>query len=231
MIFAVNKPQGLTSHDVVASIRRWTGVKRVGHGGTLDPLAGGVLVIGVGAEGTRALGDYQRGQDKVYAATIRLGATSATDDGEGPLTPTPGVVPSMEDGVRRALESFVGEREQLPPQFSAVKIGGVPAYRRMRRGEVVVIPPRQVKISAIQLLEYGWPDVRIRLTCGSGVYVRSVARDLGEMLETGGYLLWLCREQVGSLTLQQALPYQEEAIIKYVNDSRALSRSLGRIRR
>ncbi len=206
MIMAVNKPVGMTSHDVVERVRRLTGEQRVGHGGTLDPLAEGVLVIGVGREGTKQLGVFQRGQEKEYTALIRLGASSATDDAEGPLTVHKGFTIPSEDRLKEALGVFEGKIEQVPPQYSAVKISGVPAHRRMRKGQMVNMKSRRVTIHQISLLQYDWPEVKVEVVCGSGVYIRALARDLGAALTTGGYLAGLCRTRVGRFTLQDATP-------------------------
>lgn len=218
MIFAIWKPVGLTSHDVVDRVRRVTGESRVGHGGTLDPLAEGVLIVGVGREATKQLGAFQKGHDKTYEAVFRLGASSATDDGEGPIVPREGVEPPSEEAVRLALRAFEGEISQRPPQYSAVKLEGIPAHRRSRRGEQVALTDRRVVIRQVTLAGYRWPDVAVSIVCGSGVYIRSLARDLGEALGTGGYVISLKRTLVGAFSGQETV--ELESLPQWWNDHR-----------
>ncbi|MBI2483145.1 tRNA pseudouridine(55) synthase TruB [Candidatus Uhrbacteria bacterium] len=202
MITAIWKPIGPTSHDIVNAIRRITGERRVGHAGTLDPLASGVLVIGIGRESTRTLDAIVRGE-KEYVATIRLGATSTTDDAEGTITAYAGntaAAPPTTTQVTDALRAFVGRIAQTPPAYSAVKLHGTPAYRRMRRGETVTLASRMVDVHAIDVLSYAWPELQLRIVCGAGVYIRAIARDLGHALGVGGYLTALERTRVGTHT-------------------------------
>jgi len=208
----------MTSHDVVNRVRKITGERRVGHGGTLDPLAEGVLIVGIGREATKILGTFQRGQDKVYRAVVRLGAVSETDDAEGPVTVKTGIAPPSVSQIREALRRFEGVMEQVPPRYSAVKVKGQPAYRRMRRGESVSLPPRQIRIDRIDFLSYEWPDVVIRIHSASGAYIRSLARDLGVVLGTGGYLARLVRERVGLYTIEDA------ASLSYIESQQWLRR-------
>lgn len=198
----VDKPAGWTSHDVVAKVRRVTGAKKVGHGGTLDPLATGLLVIGLGSA-TKELEQYVLG-DKTYLAEVTLGATSATDDAEGKIEPTPNVAESDQKAVVAALESFKGKINQLPPVYSAIKTGGKKAYIEARKGRTVERKPRQVTIHKIELVEYVWPRVQFRCTVSKGTYIRALARDLGEKLQTGAYLSALRRERVGKLSVADA---------------------------
>jgi len=200
----LDKPVGPTSHDMVALMRRLTGMRRIGHAGTLDPLASGVLPILVGAA-TRFSQDLSAG-DKRYEAVIRLGWRSSTDDGQGPIErggPLPG-----EDPVRASLAAFVGTFEQRPPAFSARKIGGRSAHRLARRGEAVELGTRPVRVHVIEVLGFQQEeehlDVRIDLRCGPGTYVRSIARDVGEQLGSGGYLAELRRTEVGALLATDA---------------------------
>jgi tRNA pseudouridine55 synthase len=171
---------------------------KIGHAGTLDPLASGVLVALIG-KGTK-LSDRVMGLPKQYEASIRLGASSATDDAEGPLTRCERFAVPDEATVRAALSRFVGSIEQMPPAFSALKVGGRRACDRTRDGETVVLKPRTIRIDSIELLSYAWPDVAIRMDCGKGTYVRSLARDVGAALGMGGYLSALRRTRVGPFT-------------------------------
>ena len=210
----LDKPVGPTSHDMVGLLRRLTGTRRIGHAGTLDPLASGVLPILVGAA-TR-LSEELTGGRKRYDAVIRLGARSATDDAEGPITPSDAPLPSPE-AVEAALKAFVGTFEQRPPAFSARKQGGQTAHRAARGGEPLDLPPRTVTVDALDVtgiqVGEGSIDVRIDLRCGPGTYVRSIARDLGDRLGCGGYLLALRRTEAAGLRIGDAItPERLEAL-------------------
>jgi tRNA pseudouridine55 synthase len=201
----LDKPVGPTSHDMVALMRRLTGMRRVGHAGTLDPLASGVLPILVGAA-TRFSRDLAAG-DKRYEAVVRLGWRSVTDDAQGPIE-RGGPLPA-DDELPEAVAAFVGTFEQRPPAFSARKVGGRSAHRLARRGEQVELPARAVTVHAIDLLgverDMDRIDLRLDLRCGPGTYVRSIARDLGERLGSGGHLAELRRTAVGSLLAEDAV--------------------------
>jgi tRNA pseudouridine55 synthase len=201
----LDKPVGPTSHDMVGLLRRLTGTRRIGHAGTLDPLASGVLPILVGPA-TRFSEELTGGR-KRYDATIRLGSSSATDDAEGPIQPG-GPVPD-EAAIRATLATFVGSLEQRPPAFSARKHGGRTAHRAARAGDPLDLPPRRVSIDAIDVLDIrraaDGVDVRIDLRCGPGTYVRSIARDLGEQLGCGGYLAALRRTEAAGLAADDAV--------------------------
>ncbi len=203
-ILIINKPKGMTSHDVVDAIRRITGERTVGHAGTLDPMATGVLVIGVGREATRVLGSISKDTNKVYRATVRLGATSDTYDAEGVVSENEEVVPPKKTDIHTALKKFTGTFQQTPPAYSAIKVGGVKAYDRARKGESVVLESRSVTIHSIDLRKYQWPTVEFDVTCSSGTYIRSLAHDLGEHLGVDGYLAALERTAVGSYTVRQS---------------------------
>lgn len=207
-IFAINKPIGMTSHDVVHRIRKITGIKRVGHGGTLDPLASGVLVIAITREFTKQLDQFVKGK-KEYIATIELGFHSTTDDAEGEKTQI--VIDKIPDSkmVEDVVKSFIGEVHQTPPNYSAIKLSGVPAYRRMRRRENITLEPRKVKIYDIQILSYTYPTLELKVITGPGVYIRALARDIGEQLHTGGFLAGLQRTKVADYTLDSALTLEE----------------------
>lgn len=213
----IDKPLGWTSHDVVGRMRRMLKIKRIGHAGTLDPAATGVLVVGVG-RATRFL-DYVQNGSKEYVAHIVLGVESTTADIDGQTTETP---PYSAQNVTRAqieniIPDFAGTIEQIPPKYSAVKQGGEPLYRKIRRGEPVDVPVRTVRVDSISILSFAWPDLILHIDCGSGVYVRSLAQDIGARLGTGGYLHHLIRSRVGpfalpaaySMTTLESLPFPE----------------------
>lgn len=198
-IFGVWKPKGPTSHDIINKIRRITGVKRVGHAGTLDPLASGVLVVAVGREATKKLGEVVQ-KEKEYLATIRLGLESTTDDEEGTKTEFTVAEPPTAAKVTACVKKFQGKISQRPPIFSAIKIKGTPAYKLARGLQKVLIKSREVEIKEIEVLKYDWPVLKLRVVTGPGVYIRSLARDIGAKLKTGGYLADLERTRVGEFT-------------------------------
>ncbi|MFD6712440.1 tRNA pseudouridine(55) synthase TruB [Micromonospora chalcea] len=206
-LIVVDKPGGMTSHDVVARIRRLARTRRVGHGGTLDPMATGVLVIGVG-RATRLL-TYVIGAGKSYAATIRLGQSTVTDDAEGEVVATTPAGAVTDDGVRAALAALTGEIDQVPSAVSAIKIDGQRAYKRVRDGETVELPARRVTVSRLEVraIRRDIPDVvdvDVDVTCSSGTYIRALARDAGAALGVGGHLTALRRTAVGGFTLAEA---------------------------
>ena len=202
----LDKPVGPTSHDMVNLLRRLTGTRRIGHAGTLDPLASGVLPILVGAA-TRFSEELTGGR-KRYEALIRLGERSATDDAQGPIEPTGAPLP-WDEAIVAAVGGLVGSFEQRPPAFSARKLAGRTAHRAARVGEPIELPARLVTVDAAEVLEisHGTPtiDVRIDLRCGPGTYVRSIARDLGEELGCGGHLQALRRTEAGGLRAEDAI--------------------------
>ncbi len=205
----IDKPEGWTSHDVVARIRRLTGLRRVGHAGTLDPMATGVLPVALG-QATKLL-EYLSEADKSYRATVRLGLTTDTDDATGaPVRERPWQH-LTEEAVRRALAEFVGTVQQVPPVYSAIKRGGVPLHRLARRGRPVEAPPRTVTIYRIEVCSVALPDVTIEITCSKGTYIRSLARDLGERLGSGGHLRALRRLRTGPFDLHTAHTLDEVA--------------------
>ena len=205
-VLLIDKPAGMTSFGVVARVRRrlsqQLGKKaKVGHTGTLDPFATGLMIIVTGKE-CRNAQQYSK-LDKVYEATVRLGQTSTTGDPEGELSDVSAREPSVEE-VQRALKGFGGEITQRPPQFSAIKIGGRRAYDLARKGEVVEMPERQVTVFSLELLEYTYPDVRIRVHVSSGTYIRTLAEDIGKVLETGAYCSALRRTKVAEYRVEDA---------------------------
>lgn len=201
-ILLIDKPKGWTSHDVVAKLRGITGIKKIGHGGTLDPLATGLLVIGIGSA-TKKLEQFVQG-DKTYLAGITLGATSTTDDDEGELTEQPVTAVPNEEMVAPMLQKFVGTQEQLPPVYSAIKTGGKKAYAEARAGRTPERKPRLVTVHELETVGYQYPRLMIRVTVSKGTYIRALARDIGEALGTGGYLSALRRERVGAYSVEQA---------------------------
>jgi tRNA pseudouridine55 synthase len=211
----VDKPAGCTSHDVVARVRRLAGTRKVGHAGTLDPMATGVLVLGVG-RATRLLPHLVL-TEKEYAATIRLGQSSSTDDAEGQIVPGAPAAGVSDDAVRAAMRGLTGDLSQVPSAVSAIKVAGERAYRRVRAGEDVHLAPRPVTVSRFDALGFRRHDelldVDVGVTCSSGTYVRALARDLGTALNVGGHLLVLRRTRVGPFELSTARTLEELAAL------------------
>lgn len=205
-LVVVDKPGGMTSHDVVARIRRLARTRRVGHGGTLDPMATGVLVIGVN-RATRLL-TYVIGTRKRYLGTIRLGVSTITDDAEGTVVTSTSTAAVTDDAVRGALEPLTGDIMQVPSAVSAIKVDGQRAYKRVRSGEAVALEARPVTVSRLDLLavrrEGGFVDLDVDVECSAGTYVRALARDLGAALGVGGHLTALRRTAVGGIDLAEA---------------------------
>lgn len=202
----IDKPAGMSSFGVVARIRRvfsqQAGKKvKVGHTGTLDPFATGLMILVIGSE-CRNAQTYSK-CDKTYEATIRLGQTSTTGDPEGEFTRISERIPS-ETEVRSALEHFTGQITQTPPIFSAIKVGGVRAYKLARDGKEVEIPKRTITIYSLELLEYTYPDIRVRAHVSSGTYIRTLAQDIGNFLEVGAYCHELRRTQIDSWDVSDA---------------------------
>ena len=203
-LLVVDKPLGVSSMDVVRQVRRAGGHVKTGHAGTLDPLATGVLICCIG-RATRAVGALM-GMTKVYAADVDLSAFTNTDDAEGERQPVEVEYPPSAEQVRAALHQLTGEVEQTPPAYSAIKIGGQRAYKLARKGEDVIMPSRTVRIDRIDLVRYDWPALSIIVTCGKGTYIRSLGRQIGQILGTGGYLTALRRTAIGPYTIGQAVP-------------------------
>ncbi|HMZ08037.1 MAG TPA: tRNA pseudouridine(55) synthase TruB [Anaerolineales bacterium] len=203
----VDKPVGMTSHDVVQVIRNGTGLRRAGHTGTLDPRASGVLVILVGP--AVRLSEYVSASDKRYQAIIRLGGTTDTYDAEGKFTPSKDPSNITEEEFEEALKTFIGEIEQTPPPYSAVKVQGRKAYEMARKGEEVDLEPRTITVHHLEVLEWTPPEVVIDVHCSSGTYVRSLANDLGKKLGCGAYLVGLRRTKSGKFTLRDSVPLRK----------------------
>ena len=223
----IDKPEGPTSHDCIDALRRITGIKKIGHAGTLDPFATGLLIIGVGAS-TKLLGRLI-GLDKRYDATVRLGAASTTDDRTGEIV---SAAWSMEheawnmDDIEEILKKFVGEIEQIPPMYSAKKIGGKKLYELARKGINIERAPVRVRIHELRVLSYEWPSrhfdlknltmqsgsrpvsglLHLAIHCSKGTYIRALARDIGDVLGVGGYLEELRRTAIGPFRITDALP-------------------------
>jgi tRNA pseudouridine55 synthase len=209
-IVVIDKPAGWTSHQVVSRVRRLTGTRKVGHAGTLDPMATGVLIAGV-EKATRLLG-YLAVSDKVYEATIRLGINTITDDAEGEVVTTTGAADLREADIEAAMATLRGDILQVPAAVSAIKINGVRSYRRMRAGQQVELSERPVTIRKFELLGrrdlevdgVSCVDLNVVVECSSGTYIRALARDLGAALGVGGHLNSLRRTRVGAFTLEKA---------------------------
>lgn len=202
-VLLVDKPTDHTSHDVVARLRGKLRMRRIGHAGTLDPMATGLLVILVG-KATR-ISQYLMSVDKVYAGTIKLGEVTNTQDAEGEVLETRPVPALTEAEIRQALQSFIGDQYQLPPMFSAIKIDGVPLYKRAREGEEVEREPRFIRVISYDLTRWAPPELDFRVHCTKGTYVRTLAHDLGQRLGCGAHLKALRRLSSGDLTLDKAL--------------------------
>lgn len=203
-ILIIDKPEGLTSHDVVNSVRRIALTRKVGHAGTLDPFATGVLVVGVG-QGTKAL-TFLKEDDKEYEATLRLGAETDTLDRDGRIVKEAPCPDISHDDMERILTSFIGKQNQIPPRFAAIKKDGIPLYKLARKGLDFEVPPRGIEIFGITLLNIDMPQVSFRVRCSSGTYVRSLARDIGSKIGCGGYLESLRRLRSGRFGIEKAIP-------------------------
>ncbi len=214
-IFAVYKPVGPSSNQMLSRIKKVLNIKKVGHAGTLDPLAQGILVVAVGRAYTKQLPEIVK-KEKEYIAKIRLGQTSTTDDEEGEKK----IIIENEpkninlNTINNILNDFKGIIEQIPPIFSAIKMNGQAAYKLARKGTDIKMRAREAEIKDIELLDYNWPYLTIRAVTGPGVYIRSLARDIGERLKTGGHLNELERTRVGQYSKEKALSLKDIASLK-----------------
>lgn len=207
-ILVVDKPVGMTSHDVVEIIRKGTNIRRAGHTGTLDPRASGVLVVLVGP--AVRLSEFVSASDKRYQAILKLGGTTDTYDADGRQTSKSATPVSItETQFNEVLQRYVGEIEQTPPPFSAVKVHGRKAYEMARAGEEVELPPRKINVYHLEILEWAPPEVVVDVHCSSGTYIRSLANDLGKELGCGAYLVGLRRTKSGRFTLREATPLRK----------------------
>jgi tRNA pseudouridine55 synthase len=209
-ILPVDKPEGPTSHDVVAMARRALGTRRIGHTGTLDPFASGLLLLCLGPA-TR-LAEYLTGLSKTYTATVRLGASTDTDDHTGTVVSSTDAWRDLDaDAIERALDAQTGHIRQLPPVYSAKKVAGERMYAAARRGQAVERTPVEVTIHSIRMLRVDLPEVEIEVHCSSGTYIRAIARDLGEALGVGGHLTALRRTRIGTHDIAGAIRVEEMA--------------------
>jgi tRNA pseudouridine55 synthase len=203
----INKPQGLSSRKVVDHVQRLVRPAKAGHAGTLDPLATGVLVVCVGPA-TRLISCVQE-QRKVYRGQFRFGCTSDTDDITGQVAQRTDVTEISREEIESALPRFLGEIQQVPPQFSAVHVDGKRAYELARAGQTVEIAPKTVHVHRIEILSYAWPELELEIECGSGTYIRSIGRDLGESLGSGAIMTELVRVRIGPFGLSEALKLED----------------------
>ena len=211
----INKAPGITSHDVVAQARKRYGTKKVGHAGTLDPMATGVLVLGIGSA-TRLL-QYVTDGTKKYEATIRLGQSTHTDDREGQVIATTNAAGISEDEIKSGLKNFIGKIKQKPSSVSAIKIDGKRAHQRVRDGEVVDIPARDVEVMDIEIANISivgeFVDIQVTVTCSAGTYIRAIARDLGDLLKVGGHLTSLNRTLVSPFDISECADLTDSKLI------------------
>ncbi len=206
-VLLVDKPKGLTSHDVVYHLRRKLQIKKIGHAGTLDPMATGVLVMLIG-KATR-ISQYLMSVDKVYEGEATLGVVTDSQDAEGEVMSTQPVPELTEARVREVMKGFLGDQYQTPPMHSAIKIGGVPLYKLARKGEEVEREPRFIRIASFNLLSFATPKIAFDLHCTKGTYVRTVASDLGQKLGCGAHLSALRRTGSGKFTIGQCMPLEQ----------------------
>jgi tRNA pseudouridine55 synthase len=206
-VLLVDKPTDHTSHDVVARLRGKLKTRKIGHAGTLDPMATGLLIILVG-KATR-ISQYLISLDKEYTGTIELGKITDSQDAEGQVMETRPVPNYTQAEVEKAIQSFLGDQYQMPPMFSAIKIDGVPLYKKARKGEEVVREPRFIRVSAYELTRFALPHLDFRLRCSKGTYVRTLAHDLGQKLGCGAHLSALRRTATDRFNISQALTLDE----------------------
>ena len=201
-LLLVDKPSGPTSHDVVAQIRRRFRIPKVGHGGTLDPMATGLLVILLG-KGTK-ISDRVMGHDKTYEATLRLGIETDSQDADGQVVAEKDAAAITAEQVAAQMKARLGDQMQMPPMVSAIKIKGVPLYKLARKGETVERPPKLIHVYRFELLDFAPPDVRFVVECTKGTYVRTLAHDVGQSLGVGAHLVQLRRTKIGQLDVARA---------------------------
>lgn len=198
----INKTTGPTSHDIIDNLRRITGIKKIGHAGTLDPFASGLLLVAIGRQATKKIDQFVK-KDKTYTATLELGATTDTYDRKGIKTEIDCEKPT-EDQIKTILDSFIGEQEQIPPMFSAKKIKGKKLYELARKGIEIERKASLINIYDIKLLEFTWPALKIEVNCSTGTYIRSLANDIGEKLNCGAYLEELERTSIEGYSIKKA---------------------------
>lgn len=208
MLLNIYKPKGITSHDVVDKVRRITKERRVGHSGTLDPFAEGVLVVAVSRESTKQLQKLLK-SDKEYIALIELGKESTTGDPEGKITVIKEKINVSKKDIEKVLPKFTGEIEQTPPIYSAIKIKGVPSYKLARKGKAVNLKKRKITIHSIEILSFNSPFLELKITSSSGTYIRTLSKDIGEELGVGGYVKELKRTRVGAYSIEDSKTLKE----------------------
>lgn len=214
-LLLIDKPAGMTSFDIIRQLRRATGVRKIGHAGTLDPAATGLMLMLFGTATKQA--SRFSGLNKTYVAEMTLGQTSTTGDKEGELSAVSDQQPSQTE-VETALQDFVGDITQTPSKYSAIKVGGVRAYKLARAGKEVAMPPRQVKVHEVKLLEYNYPIVRFEARVSSGTYIRTLAEDIGTNLATGAYLSALQRIEIGEYRIEAAHTLETVTDVTYEQD-------------
>jgi tRNA pseudouridine55 synthase len=200
----IDKPEGPTSFGVIARLRRITGIKKIGHAGTLDPAASGLLLCAIGRTATREISRFVK-MDKKYEAMIRLGQTTDTYDREGEIRKTYSGAPITKKEIKKIALNFVGKQDQIPPMFSAKKVGGKKLYELARKGIEIVRKPSQIEIYQAKIIKYNWPDLKLMIDCSSGTFIRSIASDLGEKLGCGAYLSGLRRTELGKFKIKRAI--------------------------
>lgn len=200
----LDKPAGITSHDVVSFLRRIMGIKKIGHAGTLDPFATGLLILGIGREATKRLDKFLK-QDKEYEAVLRLGAATDSYDCDGKIVSDYKREKISLPKIRNTIKGFVGRQNQIPPMFSAKKVDGKKLYELARQGKEIERRPSRVEIYDIKILKYGWPELKLRIKCSSGTYIRSLANDIGLKLGCGAYLSALRRTAIGKISVKKAV--------------------------
>lgn len=212
-LIIINKPYGWPSMKVIRKIKKLTGVKKVGHAGTLDPLATGVLPVCIGREFTKKISELMN-LKKEYIAEINLSAFSETDDSEGEIIPVEVKKSPAEKEIKKILESFLGIQTQIPPKYSAVRIEGKRAYKLAREKKIFELKAKEVTFHEIKLINFNWPNLKIKIVCSKGTYIRSLARDIGKKLGTGGYISNLLRTAVGKYKLEDAFDAETLSEIK-----------------
>lgn len=201
MIIPINKPAGITSHTLVNRLRKFYGIKKIGHAGTLDPFATGVLILLVGRASTKRSDEFMK-QDKIYRTKLKLGFISDTYDKDGVIQEYNVKKTPTRVEIDQIIASFVGEISQIPPMYSAIKINGKKMYELARKGQTIDIPPRLVNIYNITILDYTYPYLTLDITCSSGTYIRSLGYDIGMKLQTGAYLETLARIKSGEFSIE-----------------------------
>ncbi len=200
----INKPSGPTSHNIIDQLRQITGIKKIGHAGTLDPFATGVLLVAIGRRATREINKYVK-LNKVYRADLVLGAVSSTHDPEGEINFNKHVPEPSFTKIQATINKFIGKQKQIPPMFSAKKINGKKLYQLAREGKIVERQPHLINITAIKILSFKWPKATLIIHCSSGTYIRSLARDIGRELKTGAYLANLQRIAIDKFLIKDAV--------------------------